>query len=72
VEPGSPIGVAIRKDEVKTLPRMGGTDANIMSITGGDFPTRRHVDRLRAIVNKHATVNFVRVKSNVHSGTVVL
>ncbi len=69
---GSPIHVAIRKDEITTLPRMGGTDANIMRITGGNFPTRRHVNRLIAIFNKRAVVNFVRVKRHVNVGAIAL
>jgi hypothetical protein len=51
---------------------MGGTDANIIRITGGNFPTRKDVNRLRGIFNKRAIVNFVRVKSNVKVGTIAL
>ena len=69
---GSPAHVAIGKDEAITLPRMGGTDANIMRITGGNFPTRRHVNRLRAISNTSVIVNFVRVKRHIHVGAIAL
>ena len=51
---------------------MGGTDANIIRITGGNFPTRRHVNRLIAIVNNRAIVNFVRVKRHVKEGAIAL
>jgi len=61
-----------RKDEAITLPRMGATDANIIRITGGNFPTRRHVHRLLAIFNKRAIVNFVKVKSHVKVGAIAL
>jgi hypothetical protein len=68
----SPIIVAIRKDEAISLPRMGGTDANIIRITGGNFPTRRGVNRLITISNKPAIVNFVRVKSHINVGAIAL
>jgi hypothetical protein len=69
---GSSIIVAIRKDEAMTLPRMGGTDANIIRIIGGNFPPRRDVNRLPAICNKRAIVTFVRVKSHVKVGAIAL
>ena len=69
---GSPIIVAIRKDEAMTLPRMGATDANIIRITGGDFPTRRDVNRLPAICDKRAIVNFVTVKRDIKVGAIAL
>jgi hypothetical protein len=69
---GSPIAVAIGKDEPITLPRMGATDANIMRITGGNFPTRRHVNRVPAIMNRRAIVNFVRVKSHINVEAIAL
>jgi hypothetical protein len=69
---GSPTGVAIRKDEELNLPRMGATDASIIRITGGNFTTRRHVNRLIAIINTRAIVNFVRVKRHVEEGTIAL
>ncbi len=68
----SPIRVAIQKNEVRTLPRMGGTYANIVMITRGDFPTRRNVNRLIAILNKRAIVDFVRMKRRVKVGAIAL
>ncbi len=68
----SPIPVAIRKTEANTLPRMGGTYANTVSITGGNFPIRRNANRLRAILNKRAIVNFVRMKRRVNVGAIAL
>ena len=68
----SPIRVAIRKNEAMTLPRMGGTYANTVSITGGNFPIRRNVNRLLAIFNKRAIVNFVRMKRRVNVGAIAL
>jgi hypothetical protein len=68
----SPIHVAIRKDEVTTLPTMGGTDANIMRITGGNYPTRRDVNRLRAICNNRVTVNIVTVQRHIKVGAIAL
>jgi hypothetical protein len=68
----SPIRVAIRKNEARTLPRMGSTYANIVRITGGNFPTRRNVNRLRAIFNNRAIVDFVRMKRRVKVGAIAL
>jgi hypothetical protein len=67
-----PIQVAIQKHEAPTLPKMGCTDANIICITGGDFPTRRNVNRLRAISSKRAIVDFVRMKRRVKVGPIAL
>ncbi len=66
------IPVAIRKNEVLTLPRMGATYANTVIITGGNFPTRRNVNRLRAIKNKRAIVDFVRMKRAVKVEAIAL
>jgi hypothetical protein len=66
------VHVAIRKDEQPTLPRMGATDANIIRITGGNFPTRRNVNRLLAIENRSVIVNFVRVKRHANVGAIAL
>jgi hypothetical protein len=41
---------------------MGGTYANTVSITGGNFPIRRNVNRLIAIFNKRAIVDFVNMQ----------
>ena len=68
----SPIRVAIRKNEAKTLPRMCGTYANTVSVTGGNFPIRRNANRLRAISNKRAIVDFVRMKRHVKVGAIAL
>ncbi len=68
----SPIHVAIRKNEPSTLPRMGGTYANTVSITGGNFPIRRNVNRLLAISNIRVIVNFVRMKRRVNVGAIAL
>ncbi len=52
---------------------MGGTDANIIRITGGNFPTRRDVNRLIAIVNNRAiVVDFVSMKRHVKVGAIAL
>ncbi len=51
---------------------MGGTYANTVSITGGNFPIRRNVNRLFAISNKRAIVDFVRMKRRVNVGAIAL
>ena len=50
---------------------MGGTYANTVSVTGGNFPIRRNVNRLRAIL-KRAIVNFGRMKRRVNVGAIAL
>ncbi len=55
-----------------TLPRMGGTDANTVSITGGNFPIRRNVNRLLAILNKREIVDFARMKRRVNVEAIAL
>ena len=51
---------------------MGGTYANTVSITGGNFPIRRKMNRLLAIYNKRAIVDFVRMKRRVNVGAIAL
>ena len=64
--------MAIRKNEGTNLPRMGATYANTVSVTGGNFPTRRNVNRLPAIINNRATVDFVRMKRRVKVEAIAL
>ena len=64
--------MAIRKNEAKTLPRMGGTYANTVSVKGGNFPIRRNVNRLRAIFNKRVIVDFARMKRHVQVEVIAL
>ncbi len=51
---------------------MGGTDANIIRIAGGDFPALWHEHRLIAIFNKSAIVDFVTMERHVQVGTIAL
>jgi hypothetical protein len=51
---------------------MGATYANTVSITGGNFPIRRNMNRIRAISNKRAIVDFVRMKRRVNVGAIAL
>ncbi len=51
---------------------MGATYANTVSITGGNFPIRRKMNRLCAIYNKRAIVDFVRMKRGVKVGAIAL
>ncbi len=51
---------------------MGGTYANTVSITGGDFPIRRNVNRLPAISNRRAIVDFATMKRHVQVGAIEL
>ncbi len=62
----------VDKDQTITLPRMGATDANIIRIAGGDFPTRRHVHWLLAIFNSRVIVDFVAMKRHVQVGAIAL
>jgi hypothetical protein len=65
-------GVAIGKDQGITLPRMGGTDANIICIAGGNLPPRRHGHRLFAIKKLLEIVNFVNVQRHIQVGAIAL
>jgi hypothetical protein len=71
-EDGCSTNVAVRKDQIITLPRMGATDANIVGVAVGNLPPRRHGHRLIAIFNKRAIFDFVTMKRHVQVGTVAL
>ncbi len=64
--------VAVGKDQTKNLPRMGAADANIIRITRGNLPPRRHVHIHTAIFNKREIVDFVAMKRHVQVGAVAL
>ena len=51
---------------------MGGTDASVIRIAGGNLPTRRNVHRLIAISNIRAIVDFVAMKRHVQVGAIAL
>jgi hypothetical protein len=51
---------------------MGATYANIIRIAGGNIPPSRHVQRLVAIFNKRAIVDFVNMQRRVDVGAVTL
>ncbi len=65
-------GVAIGKDQGITLPRMGGTDANIIRIAGGNLPPHRHGHRLFAIKKLLEIVNFVNLQRHIQVGAIAL
>ncbi len=70
--PGCTIDIAVGKDEVTTLPRVSGTDANVVRSAVGDFPPCRHVQRLIAIFNPRAIINSVHMQRRVEVAAVAL
>ena len=69
---GCTIEVTVGKDEVMTLPRVSGTDANIIGTPIRNLPPCRHVQRLIAIINPSASIDFVTMQSHVQVGAVAL
>ncbi len=63
---------AVGKDQIPSLPRMGGTDANIIRTAIGDLPSRGHVQRLRATFYIRAIMDFVNMPRLVHVRAVAL
>ncbi len=62
------IGVTVGKDEEITLPRVSGTDTNIIGTPIRNLPPCRHVQRLFAIRNISAIIDFVTMQSHVQHG----
>ena len=69
---GCSIGVAVGKDQPMALPRMSGTDADVVGISLGDLPSCRHWQRLIAIFNTGVIIDFVTMQRHVQVGTVTL
>ncbi len=69
---GRSIGVAVGKDQVTALPRMSGTDTNVVGISLGDLPTCRHGQRMFAICNNGAIIDFATMQRHVQVRTVKL
>ncbi len=69
---GGSIDVAVGKDQETSLPRMSGTDADVVGISLGDLPPCRNGQRLSAIFNNGAIVDFVTMQRHVQVGTVAL
>ena len=63
---------AIGKDEVITLPRMSATDTNIIGTPIRSLPPFRHVQRLFAIFNNSAIIDFVTMQGHVQVLAVAL
>ncbi len=66
------VGVAVGKDQAIALPRMSATDADVVGISLGDLPPCWHGQRLFAIFNIGAILDFVTMQRHVHVGTVTL
>ena len=66
------IGVAVGKDQAIALPIISGTDANVVGISLGDLPPCRHGQRLLAILNLGAIIDFVTMQRHVQVGAVAL
>ena len=69
---GCSVDVAVGKDEAITLPRVSGTDANVVRSAVGDLPPCRHVQRIIAIVNPRAIINSVHMQRRVEIAAVAL
>ncbi len=69
---GCTIEVTVGKDEAITLPRVSATDANIIGTPIRNLPPCRHVQRLIAILNSSATIDFATMQSHVQVGAVAL
>jgi hypothetical protein len=64
--------VTVGKDEEITLPRVSGTDTNIIGTPIRNLPPCRHVQRLIAIINPSAIIDFATTQSHVQVGAVAL
>ncbi len=51
---------------------MSGTDANVICISLGDLPPCRHRQRLFAIINFGAIIDFATMQRHVQVGSVTL
>ncbi len=69
---GCSIGVAVGKDQETALPRMSDTDANVVGISLGDLPPCRHGQRLLAIINNGAIIDFATMQRHEPVGAVAL
>ena len=63
---------AVGKDQIESLPRMGGRDAKIIRTAFGDLPPRRHVQRLSATFDIRAIIDFVNMQRHVQVRAVAL
>ena len=66
------IEVTVGKDEEITLPRVSATDTSIIGTPIRNLPPCRHVQRLIAIFNNSAIIDFVTMQGHVQVLAVAL
>ncbi len=69
---GCSIEVAVGKDEAITLPRVSATHTSIIGTPIRNLPPCRHVQRLIAIFNKSAIIDFATMQGHVQVGAIAL
>jgi hypothetical protein len=69
---GCSTGLAVGKDEAITLPRVSATHTNIIGAPIRNLPPCRHVQRLIAIFNMSAIIDFATMQGHVQVEAVAL